>query len=47
MNVVFSTNLSIIIQIILGLFTTRAIFIKLPEKHKILTHIIIFSLGNF
>lgn len=43
MNVVFSTNLSILIQIISGLFSIRAIFIKLPEKHKILTQVIILE----
>ena len=43
MDVVFSTNLSIIIQIISGLFSTGAIFIKIPEKHKILTHIVILE----
>ena len=43
MNVVFSTNLSMLIQIISGFFTTRGIIIKLPEKHKILTHITILE----
>ena len=43
MNVAFSTNLSIIIQIITGLFTSHAIFIKLPEKDIILTNIIILE----
>ena len=43
MNVVFSTNLSIIIQIISGLFSIRGIFVKLPENHKILTHILILE----
>ena len=43
MDVVLSTNLSIIIQIISGLSSTRAIFIKLPEKHKILTDIVILE----
>jgi bacteriorhodopsin len=43
MDVALSTNLSIIIQIISGLSSTRAIFIKLPEKHKILTDIVILE----
>jgi len=43
MDVVLSTNLSIIIQIISGLSSTGAIFIKLPEKHKILTDIVILE----
>jgi bacteriorhodopsin len=43
MNVIFSTNLSILIQIISGSFSTRGIFIKLPEKHKILTQVILLE----
>ena len=39
-NVNFSTNLSIIIQIITGLFSIQGIFIKLPKKHLILNEIL-------
>jgi bacteriorhodopsin len=40
-NVEFSTNLSIIIQIITGLFSMQGIFIKLPKKHIVLNDILL------
>ena len=36
----FTTNLSIIIQIITGLVSFNGIFLELPEKHKILNEIL-------
>lgn len=40
-NVEFSTNLSIIIQIVTGLFSMQGIFIKLPNKHIVLNEILL------
>jgi bacteriorhodopsin len=42
-NVQFSTDLSIIVQIITGLVSIRGIFISLPEKHKVLNEILILE----
>jgi hypothetical protein len=43
-SVKFSTNLSIIIQIITGLIGLHGLFIKLPGKHKILHNILTLEL---
>lgn len=40
-NVEFSTNLSIIVQIITGLVSMGGIFIKLPKKHIVLNEILL------
>ena len=42
-NVEFSTNLSIIIQIITGLVSMQGIFIKLPNKHIVLNEILLLE----
>ena len=43
-SVKFSTNLSIIIQILTGLIGIHGLFIRLPEKHKILQNILTLEL---
>jgi hypothetical protein len=43
-SVKFSTNLSIIIQILTGLIGLHGLFIRLPEKHKILQNILTLEL---
>ncbi len=40
-NVEFSTNFSIIVQIITGLVSMQGIFIKLPKKHIVLNEILL------
>ena len=42
-NVEFSTNLSIIVQIVTGLFSMQGIFIKLPKKHIVLNEILLLE----
>ena len=42
-NVEFSTNLSIIIQIVTGLVSMQGIFIKLPKKHIVLNEILLLE----
>lgn len=39
-NVKFTTDLSIFIQIITGLVSMQGIFVKLPDKHKILNEVL-------
>jgi len=43
-SVKYSTNLSIIIQILTGLIGLHGLFIRLPEKHKILQNILTLEL---
>jgi hypothetical protein len=43
-SVKFSTNLSIIIQILTGLIGIHGLFIRLPQKHKILQNILTLEL---
>ena len=37
----FSTQLSVIVQLLVGIITTRGVFFKVDEKHKILNQILI------
>ena len=39
-NVKFTTDLSIFVQIITGLVSMQGIFVKLPDKHKILNEVL-------
>jgi hypothetical protein len=43
-SVKLSTNLSIIIQVLTGLIGIHGLFIRLPEKHKILQNILTLEL---
>jgi len=42
-TVTYSTNINIIIQLITGVIGINGIFVKIPEKHKILQHILILE----
>jgi hypothetical protein len=42
-TVKYSTNINIIIQLITGVIGINGIFVKIPEKHKILQHILILE----
>jgi bacteriorhodopsin len=42
-TVTYSTNINIIIQLITGVIGINGLFVKIPEKHKILQHILILE----